>query len=184
MKPVFQTPEGLTFAHFSTEASVGTFDPSALTVLKREVRGFPDGLSVEAAIIGESHFVRLTGALSFVELLACVDVHQYGFHPVHWSRDIAATPRLSYRLGTHRVMATLQLELADAARRQTLRDELFEGADLTLDQTFPGPAEPRTLVAVSVDPSGQVQIKTVHEYYTPDVGVRVVLSHTSLTERE
>ncbi|MDP6935254.1 MAG: DUF2617 family protein, partial [Myxococcota bacterium] len=139
-----QIPEDLTFAHFTTGASLKSFDPGRFRSYQSERRTFSGGLSLEATIIGESHHVQVGGALSFVELLACVDAREHGLDPAHWSRDIDAEPSWTYQTQGWEVRAQLSRFEATRDRRVEICEQAVQDSDFSLQQVFPGPAEPRT----------------------------------------
>ncbi|HBP00010.1 MAG: hypothetical protein UU48_C0004G0024 [Candidatus Uhrbacteria bacterium GW2011_GWF2_41_16] len=81
MEYVRQSARDTTYTMFQGK-DVETFDPEKLHVIQRanmEIRSL--GVHIDAAIIGESHFVRIekNGQLILVEMLACVNLDELGF---------------------------------------------------------------------------------------------------------
>jgi hypothetical protein len=181
---VDQSPAGLTFAHFTTPRAIATFNSSVLTVRKRQVETIA-GLHVEAAIIGESHYVVIRGnGLHLVELLACIDIKRYGFYPTHSCQEVACEPKWSYQLGLWQVKAQLSFhESASPELRTVLGQSVLSEASIVLELQFPGSMSPRTLVGIR-ESSRALTICTIHEYTTGDEqSVDIVHSQTSLSPR-
>lgn len=188
LEHVSQDPRGLAYAVFLGDAAAA-FDAHALTIVQQAYLRI-GGYVIDAAIIGESHFVRVRdarGRVRAVELLACIEPARCGGPPTRVE---------SYGRGALDVAERLDaVEVATAIRTQQHRTTGGRGVPrprpgqcgAVLAHAFPGPAAPRTLVAVRADtrPLGplrwetSLRIDTVHEYVLAD-HVAVVTSDTTI----
>ena len=188
-----QSPRAAVFGLFLGDVANETFDPERLTIVQRaNSASLKLGLALEVAIIGESHYVRLTRAADnktlFTELLACVDPSQFGYIPtvIHSFNDNERL-ELSIRDAENGLLVeTITSIRAKVRNRRNFVPPSFDkdSKDLTirLKQSFPGPLKPRTIVSVALDENG-MDIRTVHEYLTEDHYVEPITSETRVTFR-
>lgn len=166
---VHQTIRGLTLGHFVAPDDLRTFSSDGLTVLQRSMVTV-DGLQAEAAIIGESHFIHLTGTdFEFVELLACIDITDSGFRPTYVARSLEDTTVWDYSTKSKKVQTHVKCHRSlNAEERQRMFDESMpEGEILGLCEFFPGPLRPRTAVKL-YESNGGIVVCTIHEYVMGD----------------
>lgn len=158
-----------------------SFDPRALCVVQRaslRLRGY----TVEAVIIGQSHYVRVldgTGRAIAVELLACVDVRLCA-RDVTRHVQVPAVPLSIHEQAADVVMHTLVHREYGRKPGWLLSPPLPGDASIALVESFPGPASPRTIVGVhGGGDSALIRIETIHEYSMP-AGVELVRSRTTI----
>jgi len=186
-----QSPADAVYGLFVGGESNATFDSDKLTVINSSSATL-DGIRVKAAIIGESHFVRVIkqadDSVVLTELLACADPAKLGFQP-----DICRTLReiSGFNLVRRFDDLKLRLKVSVKIRPKTLSRRLFvphvrrlqPGVVLRLKERFPEVHEahlkPRTIVSVVLTQEG-VRIKTVHEYVTADGHIEPLTSSTRI----
>jgi hypothetical protein len=181
-----QSPFDAHYAVFLGSAAAN-FRTDRFTVVERQVETFDGGVSVELAIIGESHFVLVrdrAGDVKAVELLACVQV-----------ADLSVMPTRSFSL-RQPLSGSWQLEQGSVTLCANVRVEDDRDPDVNLGMglcftptvelthAFPGPCAPRTYVALHRDHSGRLYLSTVHEYVRSDFRIVPIMSNTLIQLEE
>lgn len=188
LEHVAQHPRELTYALFLDDHA-RTFDPRELTILQQTQLGVGEYV-VDAAIIGESHLVRVRdrhNRVIAVELLACIDPARLGSLPTRSEpygcghldvSELRGRVAFDTAVRTHRRATTGQVGLPRMSPRQS---------GVVLAHCFAGDAAARTLVAVRTDRlaalarrQARVRVHTIHEYVLDD-HVAVVTSETTIT---
>jgi hypothetical protein len=179
MNYVEQQARDTTYAVFC-EKEAKTFDSGKLRVIKRGYIDIRSSIHIEAAIIGESHFVRIkkNGRLILVEMLACVDLERIGFIPslsqtLKWNPEgftsVWQDPNFSLK-GKVKVLLP---------RKQKTRLPKEARKMIHLLELFPGPKSPATEVGISVEGTN-VLISTIHEYVLEDGRIEPIITQTNI----
>ncbi len=177
----FQEASGCTMAHFFSGKNIATFNPKKLTMVERQQIVLLD-IIIEGTIIGESHFVRveIAGKTVFVELLACVNPLKLGFKP-----DLCSSLERQKKITARHVGEMINFTAAAVIRTKSADRELHvpskkEENTLLLEQTFPGPMAPRTIVWLYLDANGVIWIKSLHEYTMEDGLIEPLVSASKI----
>ncbi len=175
MEELVQDPGDCVYAVFVGDGCQ-TFDPLALTVIRKASLPCGDNFTFEFAIIGESHYVEFSdgdGTPIFVEMLACVNLEELGFEADMLNQDVCSPQVLEFGSEKARVNTQTEFtyghELPAWVENPSPWSELFiGGASARLSFAFPGELRPRTIVEVKVHQTdfGAVaaMITTLHEY--------------------
>lgn len=175
-----QSPFDAHYAVFLGSAAT-SFRTDRFTVVKRQVKRFGDGASVELAIIGESHFAIVrnpAGVVKVVELLACVQVADLPVAPtkVH---PIGLSMSGPWELQQHGVSFRTHVGVGEV-REAGVKIGVLSAFALAVEfeHVFPGPCAPRTYVALHRDHLGRLYLSTVHEYVRSDSRIVPIVSNT------
>lgn len=189
---VVQDPRGLVYAVFLGEVA-HDFDPRGLTVVQRADLTIGRH-AIEAAIIGESHFVRVRDhrdRVLAVELFACVDAARCGGRPTRVEGYGDGRIDLRETVGAVQVETRVRTQVRlHTGQRGVPRPAAGEHG-VVLAHCFAGRAAPRTLLGVRsaqrrdglLHDDTRLRISSVHEYVLAD-RVAVITSDTTITIAE
>lgn len=178
---VFPTsdPHAASYAVYRGD-DAATFTSDGLTIRRREVIALRS-LIVEAAVIGESHYLRVLDAKEqplFAELLACLPLS-----PGRPTLVVSLRDRPTWRNATGwRRRETFDVAIRDPtpSRQELEKTFLHRGrVALELVECFPGPADPRTAIRIETTDDTLV-VRTLHEYAIDDSTVRPIVTRTSI----
>lgn len=170
---VYQNPNDLVFDHFPV---VRADLDDLLTVYQDRTLDL-GAVVVRVAIIGESHFLTVSGEINLTELLICSGIPSLSDMPQGCRHDKSYT-RNGWKVES-RVWASKPLSLLE--RERAVNAHTVYGEQVHLSQAFPGGSSPRTIVTLR-HTDDSIEVRTVHEYER-EHGIEVVFSKTTLCRR-